>query len=168
MMLLRTAKSCGPDAPTLVSSLRKVFRRRRWQQSPVTGESAKETVKTIAQGRPGHSGEPVATTLVCSTLFCTRGCGCSGHPAFPAPSVLFGAQDSSTTRALERRGNAGACLCDVIARSNATKQSILSLRGEMDCFAELVIGRAFTQSVGSQRWCGRPPTASVCQTGGVI
>jgi hypothetical protein len=36
----RTAKSCGPDAPTLASSLRKAFRRRRWQESPVTGESA--------------------------------------------------------------------------------------------------------------------------------
>jgi hypothetical protein len=37
----RTAKSCGPDTPTLVSSWRKHFRRRRWQKSPVTGESAK-------------------------------------------------------------------------------------------------------------------------------
>ena len=61
----RTAKSCGPDAPTLASSLRKLFRRRRWQESPVTGESTKETVKTIAQGRPGISGEPVVTMLVC-------------------------------------------------------------------------------------------------------
>src|ERR1700733_9698850 len=38
---LRTAKSCGPDAPTLASSWRKRFRWRRWQESPVTGESAK-------------------------------------------------------------------------------------------------------------------------------
>ena len=37
----RTAKSCGPDAPTLASSWRKLFRRRRWQKSPVTGESTK-------------------------------------------------------------------------------------------------------------------------------
>jgi len=27
-------------------------RRRRWQTSPITGESAKETVNTIAQGMP--------------------------------------------------------------------------------------------------------------------
>jgi len=33
-----TAKSCGPDTPTLVSSRWKRFHRRRWQQSPVTGE----------------------------------------------------------------------------------------------------------------------------------
>jgi len=32
------------------------FRRRRWQTSPITEESTKETVKTIAQGMPG---EPV-------------------------------------------------------------------------------------------------------------
>jgi hypothetical protein len=46
MMQLRTAKSCGPDAPTLVSS---------WRSNPpmtvtnkpVTGESTKETVKPL-------------------------------------------------------------------------------------------------------------------------
>jgi hypothetical protein len=36
------------------------------------------------------------------------------------------------------------------AKAEATKQSILSLRGEMDCFAEPVIGRAFARPVGSQ------------------
>ena len=44
---LRTAKSCGPDAPTLASSFVESSAKRRWQKSPVTGESAKETVKTI-------------------------------------------------------------------------------------------------------------------------
>jgi len=34
--------------------------------------------------------------------------------------------------------------------ASAAKQSILSLSGEMDCFAEPVIGRAFAQPVGSQ------------------
>ena len=38
----------------------------------------------------------------------------------------------------------------VIARSVATKQSILPLRSEMDYFAEPVIGRAFARPVGSQ------------------
>jgi hypothetical protein len=36
----------------------------------------------------------------------------------------------------------------VIARSEATKQSILSLCGKMDCFAEPVIGRRFAPT----RW----------------
>jgi hypothetical protein len=34
--------------------------------------------------------------------------------------------------------------------AKATKQSILSFRGVLDCFAEPVIGRAFARPVGSQ------------------
>jgi hypothetical protein len=52
--------------------------RRRWQKSPVTGESTKETVKTIAQGRPGISGGPVVTTLVCFIYFAREAAGASG------------------------------------------------------------------------------------------
>ena len=54
----RTAKSCGPDAPTLASSFvvgdvgpygpdTPTSAKRRGQKSPVPGESAEETVKTI-------------------------------------------------------------------------------------------------------------------------
>jgi hypothetical protein len=32
--------------------MRQHFAKQRWQTSPVTEESAKETVKTIAQGEP--------------------------------------------------------------------------------------------------------------------
>src|SRR5882757_8408109 len=60
---------------------------RRWQKSPVTGESAKETVKTIACGNAGRSGVLVVTRVRSTTTKCTRGCGCSGHPAFPTPSL---------------------------------------------------------------------------------
>jgi len=74
-MLLRTAKSCGPDTPTLVSSSRKasqpyrawtshIFRKRRWQKSPVTGESTKETVKTIACG---NAPRPLGAKDSCTT-----------------------------------------------------------------------------------------------------
>jgi hypothetical protein len=35
----RTAKPCGPGAATVASSWREVSRRRRWQQTPLTGES---------------------------------------------------------------------------------------------------------------------------------
>jgi len=34
----RTAKTCGPDAPTLAFKSAKDFRRRWWQKSPVTRE----------------------------------------------------------------------------------------------------------------------------------
>jgi hypothetical protein len=38
----------------------------------------------------------------------------------------------------------------VIARSEATKQSIVTIALAVDCFAEPVIGRAFARPVGSQ------------------
>jgi hypothetical protein len=52
----RTEKSCGPDAPTLASSFVELSAKRRWQESPVAEESAKEAVKTIAWGMPGETG----------------------------------------------------------------------------------------------------------------
>ena len=63
------------------------IRKRRWQKSPVTGESAKETVKTIACGNAGRSGVLVVTRVRSTNTKCTRGRGCSGHPAFPTPSL---------------------------------------------------------------------------------
>ena len=52
-----------------------------------------------------------------------------------------------------RRGNANVYLA-VIARSEATKQSILSLRGKMDCFASLAMTAgqpfAFSQRIAPE------------------
>src|ERR1700676_522884 len=83
---------------------------------------------------PGQLGEPVVTTLVCFILFRTRGCGCSGHPAFPAPSLSW-ANGFANTRAHRAAGMWSRV--DVIARSDlsavaqrpkveATKQSTLT------------------------------------------
>jgi hypothetical protein len=63
--------------------------------------------KTIAQGRPGETGGPVVTTLVCLFRFRTRGYGCNGHPAFPAPSVSGRDVDSSTRTLFASREGAG-------------------------------------------------------------
>src|ERR1700730_8065317 len=94
---MRTAKSCGPDAPTLASSL--------WNSIPQATvankpghKSAKETVKTIAQGMPADSVEPGVTTTR-AYYHTTRGCGRIGRPAFPAPSVVRGREVQSKTRA---------------------------------------------------------------------
>jgi hypothetical protein len=51
---------------------------------PVTGESTKETVKTIARGMPDVSGVTVVTNA-CAFYQCARGCGRAERPAFPAP-----------------------------------------------------------------------------------
>ncbi len=85
MQLSRTAKSCGPDTPTLVSSF---------------GDCPRVTVAR----EPGHRGEhegnrsnhcagnAVMFRRTCGDYACvlshfrTQGCGCAKHPAFPAPS----------------------------------------------------------------------------------
>jgi hypothetical protein len=85
--VLRTAKSCGPDAPMLALTRDNALHCAGMvTTSRLTRESAKETVKTIARGMPGVSGVTVVSNS-CAFYFCTRGCGRSGRPAFPAPSV---------------------------------------------------------------------------------
>ena len=80
------------------------LRRRRWQTSPVTGESAKKAVKTIVQGRPGISGEPVVTTLVCFIISHAR-LRVHRAPGFPC-ALCFqrGKQLSNLGRAAPRGG----------------------------------------------------------------
>ena len=51
------------------------------------GRARNKPLKPLRVGMPGDSGGPSVTTLVCLFHFCTRGCGCIGHPAFPTPSV---------------------------------------------------------------------------------
>ena len=105
-MLLRTAKSCGPDAPTLASSLRMLCRpnRARTQRKSASdggkrarspGRARRKPLKPLRAGMPDDSGGLVVTN---ARAYYARGCGCTGHPAFPTPSV-FGAKDSCTTRA---------------------------------------------------------------------
>jgi hypothetical protein len=104
--LARTAKSCGPDAPTLASSLRGGnSRKRRWQESPVAGEITKETVKTIARGMPGDPGVTVVTMLVCFLILHTR---LRAHRAPGIPcALLFSKGGYATTRALFARREGG-------------------------------------------------------------
>ncbi len=137
--LMRTAKSCGPGASTLASSLAgAILAGRRRQNSPIPGESTKETVKTIAQGRPGRSGEPVVTMLVYFVFYRTRGCGCIVRPAFPAPSLLRGPTASGKTRAKNmrrERERLSSRHCE--ERSDEAIQR--SACRAMDCFASLAM-----------------------------
>jgi len=77
----RQTKGAETDTPDLTS----------------TAPHSYSTVKTIAQGMPGVSAEPVVTAAC--LLFCRRAMGCGQHPAFPAPSVLVrGANDAKLGR----------------------------------------------------------------------
>jgi hypothetical protein len=152
-MLLRTAKSCGPDAPTLASSSRKACRPYRVRTSYISaddggkrarspGRARNKPLKPLRAGMPGDPGGPVATTRVHYHLR-TRGYGCNGHPAFPTPSR--GREINATTRAprAARSRSRIRNYSNVIA--SAAKQSIPPHKERMDCFAALampVSGRA--------------------------
>jgi hypothetical protein len=106
-MLQRTAKSCGPDAPTLASSSRRqvgptglrhaISADDGGKQARSPGRARRKPLKPLRAGMPGDSGVLVVTRVRFTTIKCTRDRGCSGHPAFPTPSK--GAEESSTTRA---------------------------------------------------------------------
>jgi len=107
----RTAKACGPDIPTLISSLpRRWSCRRRWQESPVAGESALYAVKTIARETPGGLAEPVVTLLVCFLHFARGAAGAAQASGVSCALFLRGRDVSCTTRARRRRGSAEACV----------------------------------------------------------
>ena len=73
-----------------------------------TGESAKETVKPLR--REGRR-EPAYLWWTYSYAFfiCMRGCGCNGHPAFPAPSVRLRDCRFEQSGRDARRGNMESC-----------------------------------------------------------
>ena len=64
MMLMRTAKSCGSDAPMLASSLAN-FRGTTVSNKPGHRGEREVSRKTIARGMPGETGVTVVTMLVC-------------------------------------------------------------------------------------------------------
>src|SRR5262245_55533168 len=104
---MRTKKSCGPDTPTLVSSSRAYEARgRQGQESPVPGESTKETV---APSR--REGRMLGQTCGdCRQLFLLlAGHGCGQRPAFPAP-LIFSRADVLQSSGEFRRENATAWL----------------------------------------------------------
>src|SRR5258705_6573655 len=91
------------------------------------------------------------------TTHCTRGCGCIARPAFPAPSVLLG------ERFLQNLGRIAPreCGCisgfDVIARSKATKQSLLTSRQH-----RLLRGACHRARIRATRWLAMTVSKPLC------
>src|SRR5258705_2562897 len=103
MTLMRTAKSCRSDAPMLASSLREEAQMTVSNKPGHRGER-EVSRKTIARGMPGDFRCTCGDDTRVLTTHCTRGCGCIGHPAFPAPSVYRGAS-SGKARAHRAAGS---------------------------------------------------------------
>jgi hypothetical protein len=123
-MLLRTAKSCGPDTPTLVSSLRMLFRPYRVQtkrQSASDGgkrarsprRARRKPLKPLRAGMPGDSGVLVVTRVRSTTKIAHETAGAAGIRHSPRPQ---GGERSINGSGASRRGIANACLnCDLMS-----------------------------------------------------
>jgi hypothetical protein len=70
--LPHAAKSCGPDIPTLISSLAEQFREATVAKKPGHRGERDISRKTIARGMPGVSGVTVVTILVCLFILHAR------------------------------------------------------------------------------------------------
>jgi hypothetical protein len=142
--ILRTAKSCGPDAPTLASSWRKQFPPAMVANKPGHQGEREVSRKTIACGNAGCPGATVVTNA--RATYSTRAAaGATGtrHSPLPswgsarsplgvAPRPLLGERFRNNSGAM-RRGNAKVCFaviaCDkrgAFVQGSAAKQSILS------------------------------------------
>ena len=163
-MLQQTAKSCGPDAPTLASSSRMVNRPYRAQMSHTSaddggkrarspGRARSKPLKRLRAGMPGDSSVLVYSCAFLPMQSAHEAAGATGTRRSPRPLFSKG-ETTATLRTLSVArpkvvsGIKGTSLRGALA----TKQSILCLRGEMDCFvAEPVIGRACARPVGSSQ-----------------
>ena len=139
--------SWRPDAGAKVRGCK--FAERRWQKSPVTGESTKDTVKTIVQGMPADAVCPWLLTRVLFYAHAASGATRIRHSLRPlcfSRVVCLNNSDAFVPRECRRVSQHTPSLRGAQRRSNPD-----CLRGGiLDCFAEPVIGRAFARPVGSQ------------------
>jgi hypothetical protein len=168
-MPARTAKLCGPDAPTLASSLVMAMSALRVRHAGIH--------KATVANKPGHRGERRAAVntiaqgmsmfrLTWSDYACVlafiahKAAGAAKHPAFPAPSAVLRAADAKLGRisvagmrgrvSPSLRGANGSARTRGPMTGSATKQSRAS-RGALDCFASL----AMTTNAGQNRRVGK-------------
>ncbi len=106
-MLQRTAKSCGPDAPTLASSSRMLCRPNRvrtqrkfandgGKRARSPGRVRRKPLKPLRAGMPGDSGVLVVTRVRSTNPSAHETAGAAGTRHSPRP---LWAENSSTPRA---------------------------------------------------------------------
>jgi len=119
-MLLRTAKSCGPDASTPASSFAEAKSARPGADQPYSQDDGDKKARSPGRSRRKPlkplRGEcrvaPVNLWWLPRVLFtfCTRDCGCSAHPAFPAPSIFSRVVVGKARAFFTRRDREGVCV----------------------------------------------------------
>src|SRR3981189_1425103 len=109
-MLQRTAKSCGPDAPTLASSLRSCVGPTGLRQNISADDGGKRArspgraryklLKPLRAGMPGDSGVLVVTRVRSTTIIAHETAGALGIRRSPRP---LWAEDSINASGASRR-----------------------------------------------------------------
>src|SRR6266478_1523813 len=115
-MLQRTAKSCGPDAPTLASSLRSRVGPTGLRQNIAAGDGGKtarspgrarrKPLKPLRAGTPGDSGYSLLLVCVLPLQSAHEAAGATGIRRSPRP---LWAEDPATPRA-HRAARAPTCV----------------------------------------------------------
>src|ERR1700677_4429652 len=108
MARMRTAKSCGPDTPTLVSSCAGFIRAAMVAKKPGHQGEREISRKTIAQGGPDASAEPVCSCAFLCTFLHARP-RVQRAPGLPCALCFRGGNFWHSPGEL-RRGNAKVCL----------------------------------------------------------
>src|SRR5216683_1925609 len=139
-MLLRTAKSCGPDAPTLASSSRSCVGPTGLRQNISADDGGKRArspgrarhtpLKPLRAGMPGDSGVLVVTRALLLLQSAHEAAGAAGTRHSPRPLFSPGAKDKCNDSGASRRESEVVYLelrFAVIA--SAAKQSIFLFRG---------------------------------------
>src|SRR6266853_5107734 len=128
MMLKRTAKSCGSDAPMPASSLREEARATVSNKPGHRGER-EVSRKTIARGMPGETGVTVVTMLVCLFYFACEAAGAlsARHSLRP---LIFRRRDVPGKPRAKRAARSRSCVWRHFEeRSDEAIQAFLWLHG---------------------------------------
>jgi hypothetical protein len=102
----RTAKSCGPGAPTLAPSRVVTSRAMMGARKPGSPGRSRISRNTIAQGMPDDLAEPVVTAAC--FLFCRRAM-VRPSPGIPCALLFSEGRERCMTRVRSRRGKANSC-----------------------------------------------------------
>ena len=141
----RTAKSCGPDTPTLVSSSQGDLAGDGGKKARSPGRVRRTPLKPLR--REGRMfGQACGD---CRQLFLLlAGHGCGRHLAFPAPSCFEGTRMKHNSGA-SRRENAASCLIRSFrgATSGAGPKSINHVLGFKDLRADTRAGMTMCGSI---------------------
>src|ERR1700681_4858399 len=130
-MLQRTAKSCGPDAPMLASSLaefksaqpgldKNISADDGGKRARSPGRARRKPLKPLRAGTPGDSGVLVVARVLSTTTSAHEAAGAKGIRCSPRP--LLGERFHAKPRArIASRGRGGVWNCDVDTRHARAK-----------------------------------------------